>query len=323
MKIRWGIIGCGKIAVKFAADFKKLDDCVIKAVASRSLEKAEQFKVKNNLQEARAYGSYQELANDPDLDVVYIATPHNLHMENTLMVLEGGKAVLCEKPFAINSEQVSKMIDLAGEKNLFLMEAMWTRFLPVITKVKEKIKANIIGTPCRVTADFSFFAQENLKSRLFDPALAGGALLDVGIYPVFFANFIFGKEPIKVNAVSNFHANGIDLETAILYQYDQGEQALLGCGISFNSSKEARIDGTLGSIVLSDFWMSSSAKIIKDSEIIEKMAAPAGYQFEIAEVNQCLREDEKESGKWPLSSSFALIKSLDKIRKIVGLEYAV
>ena len=181
-RVRWGILGPGSIAHKFVAGLSLIPDAEVVAVGSRSIERANAFADEYGI--PHRYGSYQELVDDADVDVIYVATPHSLHREHTLLCLQGGKPVLCEKPMAVNAREVAEMIQVAGNKNLFLMEAMWTRFLPVWVKVRELLAKGVIGEPRMLTADFGSRAAKDPEHRLFAPHLAGGALLDVGVYPV-------------------------------------------------------------------------------------------------------------------------------------------
>ncbi|MCF8001894.1 MAG: Gfo/Idh/MocA family oxidoreductase, partial [Halanaerobiales bacterium] len=208
MTINWGIIGTGFIAQTLADEFKYINQGKITAVASRSREKAEEFTQKNNIE--KSYSSYEDLAKDDEIDVVYIATPHNLHFENTLLCLNNNKHVLCEKPIAVNEKQTKEMFKLAKEKELFLMEAMWTYFLPPILKVKEWIEEGKIGDIRLLTARVGINAIKKENKRLFDPALAGGALLDTGIYPVALSNYLLKGKPKDINASSYLGETGID-----------------------------------------------------------------------------------------------------------------
>lgn len=321
--IHWGIIGLGKIAHKFAQDLVHVKGAKLHAVAASSLGRAQEFAKTH--QAAHAFGSYESLLDCPDLDVVYIATPHNLHHENTLMCLNKGIAVLCEKPFAINAAQAAQMIDLARTKDVFLMEALWTRFLPVTQKVLELISTGAIGEVLSVKADFGFQASFEASSRLYDPALGGGALLDIGIYPVFLASLLFGK-PTQMKALAHIGPTGVDEEIGVLLQYAGGQMAHLHASIRAKSKTEAFIYGESGTIHIHTRWHESlSLTLLKPNERpndFSIMAHSRGYDYEAEEVVRCLQEGLKESPLWPLESTYALMQLLDDIRRQAGIVYS-
>ncbi len=197
-EIKWGIIGCGGIAGMFATSLQALENGTLLAGASRTAGRAEEFAEKHGME--RVYGSYEALVADPDVEAVYIATTHNLHYENVKLCLEKGKHVLCEKPFTVNAVQAQELIELARAKKLFMMEAVWTRFLPAILKLQELLAAGVIGDVRTVKADFSIWRAFDPENRLWNKALAGGALLDLGIYPITFASIVFGEQPIRIQS---------------------------------------------------------------------------------------------------------------------------
>jgi len=215
--INWGIIGLGNIAHKFATDLLTIKDAKLYAVASRNLDKATTFGKK--FKAKKAYDNYESLVNNPNIDAVYIATPHALHKENTLLCLENGIPELCEKPFAMHFSEVEEMIAKAKEKNVLLMEALWTFFLPHYTFVLEFIKNNTYGKVLKLEADFGFYREFDNSSRLFNKTLGGGSLLDIGIYPIFVALSNFG-EPKHINAKATFFKNGVDSSCDITFEYD-------------------------------------------------------------------------------------------------------
>ena len=216
-KINWGILGTGKIADTFASALGKLPAAAITAVGSRTIEKARQFGYKFNI--PNIHGSYEDLVNDPAVDVIYVSTPHSFHQENTLLALEAGKHVLCEKPFAINSEQIETMITKAEEKKLFRMEAMWMWFFPGIQEVKKLIEQGTIGDIRWMNANFGFHVPFDAKSRLFAPELGGGALLDIGIYPLALSLYLFGK-PIEMSSRAFFGESGVDEQLHLHLKYE-------------------------------------------------------------------------------------------------------
>ena len=320
--IKWGILGAGRIAAKFASDINKTPDCVVHAVASSSLEKAQQFAIDH--QGKLAFGNYQELFTS-GVDVIYVATPHTFHKEHTLLCLENNIPVLCEKPFGMNEQEVVEMIKLAREKKIFLMEAMWTRFLPSSLKTQEIIKSGIIGKIKTIDANFGFKSVFDENSRLYNPALGGGAFLDIGIYPAFLSLFLLGY-PSKIWASSIFAPTGTDETTSFIYQYDNETTAVLNCTVSAETNCEANIYGEKGSITIHGRFHEANQISLKlnGSETVETFDFPReafGYNYEIEEVNACLREGKSESEIMPLSFSQKLIHLLDKTREAAQIIY--
>jgi predicted dehydrogenase len=322
-KYNWGIIGLGKIAHKFAQDLGKGKNMRLHAVASRSIDKAKAFAEQYGA--GHAYGSYEELVNCPDLDVVYIATPHILHCKNTLLCLEAGIPVLCEKPFAMNRQEVARMIAKAQENNTFLMEAFWTRFLPTTLKVLELIEQGEIGEVLSVKADFGFKPAFDPSSRLFNKDLGGGSLLDIGIYPVFLALLILGK-PQQIEALAHMGATGVDVDCGILLKYPDGKMAHLHSTILADTKTEAFIYGEKGTIHIHSQWHAPSwFSLIKNGERPQNFHFDYfsnGYHYEAEEVGRCLSEGKKQSDLLPLSFSMDLIELLDAIREKAGIRYS-
>jgi predicted dehydrogenase len=309
----WGILGTGNIAVIFIEGLQSVKGANVYAVASRNEEKALEFANQNSIQVA--YGSYQELVQDPLVDVIYIATPNNLHYENTKMCLNAGKAVLCEKPFALNSSQLEEMVALARSKKVFLMEALWTRFLPTIEKVINIIDSGAIGEPHLIKADFGFKAEFNPENRLFDAALGGGSVLDIGIYPLFLSQLLFGK-PIAVKSLSVKASTGTDMTAGIILTHEKGRMSLLASSFAVSLETKAEIVGTEGTITLHRmFHMPTSISITKDGKTkkVPVKIKGNGYNYEAAEVMICLSKGKTESDKLPLSFSLNLMKTIDDV----------
>ncbi|HJZ48053.1 MAG TPA: Gfo/Idh/MocA family oxidoreductase [Roseiflexaceae bacterium] len=321
-KTRWGILGTGNIASQFARGLAALDDAELVAVGSRTAGSAqafgERFKVPHR------HDSYEALANNPDVDAVYVATPHTLHKDNTLLSLRAGKAVLCEKPFAINAGQAESMIATARERGVFLMEAMWTRFLPHMVRLRELLTAQAIGELRMLQADFGFRTSFNPHSRLFDLALGGGALLDVGIYTVSLASMVFGS-PERVTSMAHLGATGVDEQSAMIFGYSGGQLALLSQAIRTNSPHEALFLGTAGKIRVHTSWWKAAPMTLsvdgRPDELIEVPAVGNGYNYEAAEVSRCLREGRGESSVMPLDETLAIMRTLDEVRAQWGLRY--
>jgi len=324
-KIRWGILGTGNIAKKFAAGLRVLPDAELVAVGSRAQATAEAFGAAFDV--AHRHASYEALAADPEVDVIYVSTPHPLHCENTLLCLDAGKAVLCEKPFAINAAQAQLMIDRARAKGLFLMDAVWTRFLPVMVKVRELLAAGVLGEVQLLHADFGFRAEFDPAGRLFNPALGGGGLLDVGIYTAQLAALVFGGPPTQVAALASLGATGVDEQAALLFGYAGGRMAQLTCATRTTTHHEASIFGTEARIRLhAPWWRGDTLSLYRSptpepDEVIQCPITGNGYNYEAAAVMACLRAGKRESDIMPLDETLQLMQTLDAVRAQWGLRY--
>jgi len=319
--LKWGIIGCGRIAKSFAADLALLPEKhVLKAVASRSETKAKSFA--EEVGAATWYGSYLALCEDDDIDIVYVATPHNSHMEFGIMVMNHGKHLLCEKALAVNSTQVQKMIAVAERQQVFFMEAMWARFNPSILEAKRRVEAGDIGAVAYIHADFCFQKDFDPAHRLFDPELAGGALLDVGVYPLFLSYLLLGI-PDQIKAHSLLHENGIDLQTSMLLQYGTAH-SILSCGFLNTPRMEARINGQKGSIHLHPRWHETQGYSTYIDDRTVSYSSPtlgAGYTGEIIECARCIDSGKLQSDLWSHKDSLALIAMCDEVRRQCGISY--
>ena len=319
--IRWGILGPGAIARSFANGLKVLPDAQLVAVGSRAQERADKFG--DEFDVPHRHGSYEALAADPDIDAIYVAVPHSGHMESTILCLNAGKAVLCEKPFCINARQAQAMIDTARAKGVFLMEAMWTRFLPVIVQVREWLAEGAIGDVQMVAADFGFGASFNIESRLFDPERGGGALLDVGVYTVAFASMIFGGAPDRIASMAQKCESGVDERAAMIFGYDAGRLAVLYTAITTNTAHMATIMGSAGRIDIPTFWRGSQATLSAGGEqkTVDLPPKGNGYECQAIEVMDCLRSGKLESDVIPLDESLAIMQTMDAVREQWGLKY--
>ena len=318
VKFNWGVLGPGNIAVRFTNDLKQLPDALLLAAGSRSLDKAQAFCRRQGA--ARAYGSYEELLSDRDVQAVYVATPHNFHRQHVLQALAHGKAVLCEKPMEANASRVREMVQAARDHKTFLMEAMWTRFLPVISGVRQWIREGRIGEVRMVAAEFGFRTGWNPESRLLSPALAGGATLDVGVYVVSFAHMVLGA-PSSIVAQAHLGETGVDEATCVILGYPGGALAQLSCAVRVQTSDDARIYGTEGYIVIPSFWHATSATLHASGQDPETINGEAGYHFEAAEVADCVRTGLTESPIMPLDETIAVAETLEEIRRQIGLRY--
>lgn len=320
--IRWGILGTGRIARTFAEGLAVLPEAELVAVGSRSQTAADAFG--DVFHVPHRHASYEGLAADPDVDVVYVATPHSLHRDNSLLCLEAGKAVLCEKPFAINAAQAEEVIALARKKRLFLMEAMWTRFLPVLVRVRELLAEDAIGKVRLLNADFGFSATFDPRGRLFNPHLGGGALLDVGVYLVSLASMVFGP-PAHVASMAHLGATGVDEQAAMILGYERGQLAVLSTAIRTATPQEATLVGTEGWMrIHSQWWHPTTLTVTvkgREDQAIRLPFEGNGYHYEAAEVMRCLRAGKLESEVMPLDETLAIVKTMDKIRAQWGLKY--
>lgn len=320
--IKWGILGPGAIAHKFAQGLKVLPDAELIAVGSRSKEKADQFA--NQYDIPHRYGSYEGLAKDDDVDVIYVATPHPFHKENSLLCLNHDKAVLCEKPFTINAKEAEEVINCARSRKIFLMEAMWTRFIPVMVKVREWLSSGAIGEIRMLTADFGFRTGWNPESRLLNPGLGGGALMDVGVYTLALASMVFAGPPNRITGMAHIGETGVDEQSSMILGYEKGQLAFLSCAVRTNTPQEARIIGTEGSIHIPGFWHAASATLYvsgKEAEHVEIPFEGTGYNYEAAEVMKCLRQGKLESSIMPLDETLSIMKTADELRTQWGLRY--
>jgi len=314
-KIRFGIIGAGRIAQKFATGIKYVEDAQLAAIASRSIESADDFG--NMFDIEKRYGSYKELAEDPDIDVVYISTPNSLHKEHTLLCLRNKKAVICEKPFGVNRSEVEEMIQVAKENNVFLMEAMWTRFFPVIKVVKQWVEEGLIGDVKMIEGDFGFKSETGYGDIRFNKALAGGSLMDVGIYPLSLASMIYKVQPTDVKVIADVGKTGVDEQAAVILGYENGSLGLLSCGMVAETPKNVYITGEKGYIHIPDAWYAQRAilKVVgKDDVRIDIPVEGNGYNYEVQEIVTCIQNGKLESDIMPLKETLEIIDTLDKIK---------
>ncbi|HLT32412.1 MAG TPA: Gfo/Idh/MocA family oxidoreductase [Aquaticitalea sp.] len=319
--IRWGIIGLGKIANKFAQDLRKTKGAQLYAVASRNQEKADSFALQHNSK--FVYYSYAELAKNPNIDVVYIATPHSFHKEHTILCLSHSKAVLCEKPFAMNLEEAEKMIAVAKTNNVLLMEGLWTYFLPHYQFALQELASKKFGTIVKLEADFGFAPYADMETRLFKKSLGGGSLLDVGIYPVFCALSTLGK-PIDIDAKATFFENGVDTSCEMVFNYDNGVKAFLKSSIIEKTATEAIFHCEHGIIKInSRFHEPSTVTLIQNGnkETSEFGYSTFGFNYEIAHINELIRNGQTESPIMTHEFTRNLIKLLDDVRHLIGLRY--
>ncbi len=330
--IGWGILATGKIAHTFASDLARTPGARVAAVGSRRLESARAFAAEHG---GTAYGSYEELVADPAVDVVYIATPHALHLDNARLCFEAGKHVLCEKPVTLDVATAEEMVRLAREHDRFLMEAMWTACHPVVRALVARLRSGELGTPRHLHAELGFRVDAPPEDRMLNPALGASALLDMGIYPLTFAHLVLG-EATALHATADLSEGGIDLDVALTGRYPEGALATMTASMTSWSSRRAEIATDRGRITVEDFhhpdkavftpfvqaegnWVFEPGQpvdIVGDEPVIGR-----GYGNEIAEVGRCLREGLRESPLVPHAQTLAILRQMDDVRRQVGVSF--
>lgn len=325
--IRWGVLAPGRIARSFAADLALVPDAELVATGSRTLARAEEFAGEFG---GTAHGSYEELVSDPSVDVVYVASPHVLHDEHTRLALEAGKHVLCEKPMTLDAASTSALFEEAAARGLFLMEAMWTACHPLVRKLRALLADGEHGTARQLHASIGFVAPDDPEGRLVNPALGGGALLDMGIYPLTFAHLLLG-EPEQLTAVANLSERGIDLDVSIAGRYRDGATTALTATLTSHASVAATVSTELGrfelprpfyapgSLEWTSYWPSEGAaqRVEPDEPVIGQ-----GYGNEVLEVHRCLRAGSLTSELVPPGQTISLMRQMDEIRAQTGVTYA-
>lgn len=321
--VRFGILAAGKIAGGFVAALDLVPDAEAVAVGARRLESAQQFAARFGI--GTAYGGYTDLVADPDVDVVYVASPHALHHEHVLLALEAGKPVLCEKAFTLTARQAAELVGEAQARNLFLMEAMWTRCHPLVRRLQQLLGTGELGTVRQVRADLGFRVDAAPTDRLLDPALGGGALLDMGVYPLTFSRLFLG-EPDRVVAAATLSATGIDLDVVLGLTHPGGGVSALTASMTAATPRSASIATELGRFdVPAPFHHPSSATWVSEAgtETLTEPVLGTGLAHEAMEVVRCLRNGEVQSPLVPHAETLAAMRLLDRIRADLGVRYAV
>lgn len=331
--LRWGFLGCGSIANRLGTDVAKLPDHKIQAIASRDAEKAAKYAEKFGVPtQHTGPDAYTKLVNDPDIDIVYIATPHNFHLEHASLALNAGKHVLCEKPFTVNAKEAEALVALARAKGLFLMEGVWSRCFPVWHKVRELIAEGTIGKVRQVYSDFGYGAGAlddnnqlivgNPNGRLFSKDLIGGGLMDVGVYPVNISMMLLGV-PNVVKAFGQLGSTGVDENVGIVLGFPDGSLATATTSIQVTTPFQTTILGTKGKIEVPFWWRPKKLVLTAggNTETFEFEHEGEGFQFEAMHVAECLRAGKTESDILPLDETLAVMRTLDTIRAEIGLVY--
>jgi dihydrodiol dehydrogenase / D-xylose 1-dehydrogenase (NADP) len=321
-RVGWGILGTGKIAVRFADDLRHVPGAVLTAVGSRRAETAEAFGARFHIPHRHA--DYAALVNDPDVDIIYVSTPPALHAPNARLALEAGKHVLCEKPFTLNARQAADLMALARARGLFLMEAMWMRFLPAIVHVRRILAEGTLGEVRLLSADFGLRFVFQPSGRLFAPELGGGALLDLGVYPVSLSHMVFGP-PATITSLATMGPTGVDDQSGILLRFPAGQIAVLHTAMGVATPTEAVLIGTLGRLRLhSHFYRTDHLTLElpgRRERNLHYRPTGNGLHYQALEVMECLRQGRKESGTMPLGETLAVMETLDAIRAQWGLRY--
>jgi predicted dehydrogenase len=320
---RWGVLAPGRIAHRFAQALECIEGAVLHAVASRSPERSRAFAQRYGA--SVHYDSYEALANDPEIDAIYIASPHRFHHEQARLCLEAGKPVLLEKPFTVNAQQAADLIALAEAKGLFLMEALWSRFLPIYRRVREWLDEGAIGDVELISSIFCFQAEPDPSDRKFSHDLAGGALLDLGVYNISLSQWVTGENPSTIGAHARIGATGVDVLTAVTMIYPQNTLSQFTCGLLFDAVNEFLIFGTKGHIrVQARFWESTRAVLVAGGKetAAELPFRKNGFEYQIEEAMDCIRGGRAESEGMPLASTLATMETMDEIRRQIGLRYS-
>lgn len=316
-----GILGAGRIAGTLAQTMAGMKTVKLYAVGARSLERAQAFAKEYKAE--KAYGSYEELVSDPAVDLIYIATPHSHHAEHAELCINHGKPVLCEKAFTMNAAQAEKIIELSRKKGVFLTEAIWTRYMPSRKIINDVIKSGIVGKIRVLTANLSYTITH--KERIVEPALAGGALLDVGVYTLNFAAMHFGTDIERIESSVQMTDKGVDGLESITIFYRDGKMAVLNAGIYTRSDRKGIFYGEKGYIIVENINNPQSISVFDDSDrLIKKIDVPpqiTGYEYELLECEKCLAEGKIESDSMPLADSLYMMKQMDGLRKDWGLIY--
>jgi dihydrodiol dehydrogenase / D-xylose 1-dehydrogenase (NADP) len=321
-RIRWGILGPGRIAAAFAQDLHLAAGAERAAVGSRDLARARAFADEHGF--ARAYGSYAELAADPEVDAVYVASPHSHHCEHALLALEHGKHVLCEKPLAVNADEAERMIAAARGRGVALLDGMWTRFLPAFVRLRELVDGGAIGRVRQVTAHFGFRAPFDPSGRIYNPELAGGALLDVGVYPVTLASMLLGA-PATVTGAAHLGATGVDEISAAVLAHEGGALAVLSMAVALDSVREAAVLGDEGMILIPEPWWRGQQLVVKprggEPQTLDLPFRGHGFVHEAEAFMDLIRGGETESPVMPWDESLAIMRTMDELRRQWGLRY--
>jgi dihydrodiol dehydrogenase / D-xylose 1-dehydrogenase (NADP) len=323
---KWGIMGAGVIARKMAGALRQEKDAELCFVASKSDERAKTFAQE---QDVPGYGSYEELVNDSSIDIIYVATTHNFHRENARMAMEHGKHVLIEKPFTVNAGETDDLISLAKEKNVFLMEAIWTRFLPSYVKLKSLLDTGSIGDVRHLDVSFGNYALPQYEGRLKDPALAGGVTLDMGIYPISFCCYMLNEIPVDIQSMCRFSDRGVDEVASYQFRFPSGAIAQIRASFALKMENRAALFGTKGYVLFPGFCAGDEFTVfthngtneIQNQEAIHMDREENGFIYQVQEVQRCLEAGQTESSVITLKETREIMAVMDSMRTEWGLKY--
>lgn len=320
---RWGILGPGRIAHEFARGLQVIDDASLYAVASSKIERAKEFA--DQYGGAKTYSSYEELVNDPDVDGVYIATPHRFHFDNTMLCLNAGKPVLCEKPLTVNAKEAKELFKVSKEKKVFLMEALWSRYLPIYPVIRKWLDEKAIGEISLMIGSFGFNAPKEADDRWQNPELAGGTLLDMGVYPIAISQWVMQKQPKTVMAMAHIGKTNVDELTTFLLKYDNDVISQSHSSFMSNHVNDFLIYGSKGYIRIHPaFWATTKATLHTDGQelTIEKPLRAGGFEYQTEEAMRCIRAGKLESPGMTHADTLANMELMDTIRSQIGLKYS-
>jgi predicted dehydrogenase len=321
-QFNWGIIGPGRIAQQFADGLQVIEDAALYAVASTNQERATAFAKRYGGE--KTYTSYEALVNDPQVDAIYVATPHRFHFENVMLCLNAGKPVLSEKPLTVNAAETKKLIETSKTKKVFLMEALWTRYLPIYQQVRQWLEAGKIGEIKYLSSTFGSVAPKAEDDRWLNPQLAGGTLLDMGIYPISISQWATGQEPQSFGVQSILGKTGVDVLTAITLKYPNGVVSQFNSTFLVENTNDFFIYGTNGHVrIHPNYWAASSATLSTEGQelTVLKPLAGGGFEFETMEAMRCIRAGLLESPGMSHAATLATMELMDKIRAEIGLKY--
>lgn len=318
----WGIIGPGRIAKKFAEAVKGIPGANMYALASRSCSNPDDL--------LHAYGAekyfktYEDLTADPEVDAIYISTPHRFHYENVKLCLDSGKPVLCEKPLTVNAKQTQELFRSSQLKHIFLMEALWTRFLPIYGQVREWLDTGEIGEIRLVESSFGYIAPRDAQDRLLNPELAGGTLLDIGVYNTAITQWVFQQNPQAITAVGHIGETGVDEEVFVILSYENGAASQFACTFQAQPLNQFVIVGTKGTIIIGpNFWEATQASLVKNGKArtVKKRMEINGFEYQIKAAMQAIKKGELDCEQMTQADTLANMQTMDRIRQQIGLQY--
>jgi predicted dehydrogenase len=321
-RFNWGIIGPGRIAQQFAAGLKVIDDAALYAVASSSSERAQAFAAQHGGE--KTYTSYEALVNDPQVDAIYIATPHRFHIENALLCLKAGKPVLCEKPLTVNAAETQRLIETARANKVFLMEALWTRYLPIYQPIREWLDAKAIGDLKLLVSTFGITVPTDQGDRWLNPELAGGTLLDMGVYPIAVSQWIMGQMPQSFSAQAYLGRTGVDELTAGLLKYENGVISQFHSSFITDGANDFVIYGSSGHIrIHAAYWAATQATLVTSDQTltVSRPFRGGGFEYQTEEAMRCIRAGLLESPGMTHADTLANMQLMDNIRAEIGLRY--